>query len=135
MCGHGTNDWISPHASGHIEFADGTHLHSTIVEWCDAPYPYGPTSLVAFRSSDGIQYEYVGTVITSLAVPEVSAITTNGSSSFRVRPCSLPCPDSRSLLVLARTQLLLGLFPALTLVRCRLSFARTHTEFRRTERA
>jgi hypothetical protein len=106
VCGHGTNDWISPHASGHIEFADGTHLHSTIVEWCDAPYPYGPTSLVAFRSSDGIQYEYVGTVITSLAVPEVSAITTNGSSPPSA--CLVPCP-------------------ALTLVRCWSSLA--HSSF------
>jgi hypothetical protein len=40
---------------------------------------------VAFRSSDGIQYEYAGTVITSLAVPEVSAIT---NSCFLA--CSLP---------------------------------------------
>ena len=72
VCGHGTNDWISPHASGHVEFADGTHLHSTIIEWCDGPYPYGPTSLVAFRSSDGIEYEYAGTLLTSLDVPTSS---------------------------------------------------------------
>ena len=72
VCGRGTDDWISPHASGHIELADGTHLHSTIIEWCDAPYPYGVSSLVAFQSSNGIDYEYVGNVITSLAVPESS---------------------------------------------------------------
>lgn len=72
VCGHGTDDWISPHASGHIEFADGTHLHSTIIEWCNAPYPYGVASLVAFQSSDGVDYEYVGNVITSLDVPESS---------------------------------------------------------------
>lgn len=70
VCGHGTDDWISPHASGHIQLADGTHLHSTIIEWCDAPYPYGVASLVAFQSSNGIDYEYVGNVITSLDVPE-----------------------------------------------------------------
>ena len=67
-----TDNWISPHASGHIELADGTQLHSAIIEWCDAPYPYGPTSLVAFQSKDGIEYEYVGNVITSLDVRESS---------------------------------------------------------------
>ena len=72
VCARGTDNWISPHASGHIELADGTHLHSAIIEWCDAPYPYGPTSLVAFQSKDGIEYEYVGNVITSLDVRESS---------------------------------------------------------------
>ena len=72
VCAHGGNDWISPHASGHIQLADGTHLHSTIIEWCEPPYPYGVTSLVAFQSRDGIEYKYVGNVITSLDVPESS---------------------------------------------------------------
>jgi len=62
------NNIFTVYAAGHIVLPDGTHLQSGELFWCGAPFSGIRSSLVAFHSVNGYDYEYVGNISTSLDI-------------------------------------------------------------------
>jgi len=72
LCQVKTRNFVTFYAGGHVLLPDGTHLQSGELVWCGHPFSGFATSLVAFRSKNGYDYEYAGNISLSLDLPRSS---------------------------------------------------------------